>query len=58
MKSNRWIELSQRFYRRLLHLYPQAYRTIYEDEMARFFTSECREAHQQRGRLGFLLLWL
>lgn len=58
MKSNRWIELSQRFYRRLLHLYPQAYRTIYEDEMARFFTSECREAYQQRGRLGILLLWL
>ena len=58
MKSNRWIELSQRFYRRLLHLYPQAYRTIYEDEMARFFTSECREANQLRGRLGILLLWL
>ncbi len=58
MKTNRWIELSQRFYRQLLRLYPQAHRTTYETEMFRFFTSQCREAYQQRGRLGILLLWL
>ncbi|MFT3890725.1 MAG: hypothetical protein QM730_03755 [Anaerolineales bacterium] len=58
MKTNRWIESSQRLYRHLLRLYPQAYRTTYEEEMFRFFTSQCREAYQQRGRLGILLLWL
>jgi hypothetical protein len=58
MKTNRWIELSQRFYRQLLRLYPQAYRTTYEAEMFRFFTSQCREAYQQRGAIGILLLWL
>ena len=58
MKTNRWIELSQRFYRQLLRLYPEAYRTTYETEMFRFFTSQCREAYQQRGAIGILLLWL
>jgi hypothetical protein len=57
MKRNRWIELSQRFYLRLLHLYPHAYREQYEMEMFGFFTQQCREASQQHGRLGILSLW-
>ena len=57
MKSNRWIELSQRFYLQLLHLYPHAYREQYETEMFDFFTQQCWEAYQQRGRLGILSLW-
>jgi hypothetical protein len=58
MKTNRWIELSQRLYRQLLRLYPQAYRTTYEAEMFRLFTNQCREAYQQQGWLGILFLWL
>lgn len=57
MKRNRWIELSQRFYLQLLHLYPHAYREQYEMEMFCLFTDECREAHQEHGGLGILLLW-
>ena len=58
MKTNRWIALSQRLYRWLLHLYPQAYRTTYESEMFHVFTDQCREAYAQRGRLAMLSLWL
>jgi hypothetical protein len=58
MKTNRWIVLSLRFYRQLLHLYPQAYRETYEMEMLRLFTNQCQEAYQLHGRLGILLLWL
>jgi hypothetical protein len=57
MQRNRWIELSQRFYLQLLHLYPHAYREQYEMEMFGFFTQQCRETYHQRGRLGILSLW-
>ena len=57
MKRNHWIELSQRFYLQLLHLYPHAYREQYEMEMFCFFTGQCREAYLQRGSLGILSLW-
>ena len=57
MKTNRWIVFSLRFYRQLLHLYPQAYREAYEMEMLRLFTNQCREAYQQHSSLGILLLW-
>jgi hypothetical protein len=57
MKINRWIVLSLRFYSKLLHLYPQAYRVTYEMEMLRVFKNQCREAYQQQGSLGILLLW-
>ena len=58
MKTNRWIALSQRLYRWLLHLYPQAYRTTYESEMFHVFTDQCREAYAQRGRPAMPSLWL
>src|SRR5919199_4184 len=57
MKTNHWIELSRRFYRLLLRLYPQAYRASYESEMFRLFSDQCREAYEQQGKLGILLLW-
>jgi hypothetical protein len=57
MKTNRWIVLSLRCYRQLLRLYPQAYRAIYEMEMLRVFTNQCREAYQLQDQLGILLLW-
>jgi hypothetical protein len=58
MKTNGWIASSQRFYRWLLRLYPQDYRTTYEVEMFHVFTDQCREAYKGRGRLGILSLWL
>ncbi len=58
MKTNGWVASSQRFYRWLLRLYPQAYRTTYETEMFHLFTDQCREACKERGRLGVLSLWL
>lgn len=58
MKTNRWVVSSQRVYRWLLHLYPQAYRSRYEMEMFRLFTDQCRESYQQQGMPGILSLWL
>jgi hypothetical protein len=58
MKPNLWIARSQRFYRWLLRLYPQAHREIYEAEMFRVFTSQCQDAYRQRGTAGILSLWL
>ena len=57
MKINHWIELSKRFYRLLLYLYPKAYRATYEMEMLHVFTDQCRGAYKERGPLGILLLW-
>lgn len=57
MQTNLWIARSQRFYRWLLRLYPQAHREIYEAEMFRMFTSQCQAAYKQRGKTGILSLW-
>jgi hypothetical protein len=57
MKTNHWIAFSLRFYRQLLRLYPQAHRASYKMEMLRVFKNQCREAYQQQGGLGILLLW-
>ena len=57
MKTNHWIELSKRFYRLLLYLYPKAYRATYEMEMLHVFSDQCRDTYKQRGPLGILLLW-
>ena len=58
MKPTHWIELSQRFYRCLLRLYPQAYRTEYETEMFNVFTNQCQDAYKHHGWGGIVLLWL
>lgn len=57
MQTNLWIARSQRFYRWLLRLYPQAYQETYEAEMFRMFTSQCLDAYKQSGRTGILSLW-
>jgi hypothetical protein len=57
METNHWIELSKRFYRLLLYLYPKPYRAAYEMEMLHVFTDQCRDTYKQRGPLGILLLW-
>ena len=58
MKSNRWIESSQRAYARLLKLYPQAHREAYGESMLQVFGDQCREAQACRGGPGLLALWL
>ncbi|CAG1014581.1 hypothetical protein ANAEL_05019 [Anaerolineales bacterium] len=57
MKTNHWIESSQRFYRRLLRLYPRTHRAEYETEMFNVFTDQCRDAHNRQGWRGIALLW-
>lgn len=58
MKSNRWIESSQRAYARLLKLYPKDHREAYGESMLQVFGDQCREAQAHRGRPGLLALWL
>ncbi len=57
MPTNLWVERSQRLYRRLLRLYPQAHRTTYAAAMDQLFADQCRAAYGQQGRLGVLKLW-
>jgi hypothetical protein len=57
MTTSLWIELSKRFYRLLLYLYPKAYRETYEMEMLHAFSAQSRDVYKQRGPLGILLLW-
>jgi hypothetical protein len=57
MKPNQWLESSKRFYRRLLRLYPQSHRIVYETEMFNVFTDQCREAYQNKGWRGIAFLW-
>lgn len=57
MKTNRWMERSQRFYLRLLHLYPHAYRERYEMQMFCVFKDQLREAYKEYGNRGILSLW-
>ncbi|HMB21812.1 MAG TPA: hypothetical protein VKP08_03220 [Anaerolineales bacterium] len=58
MKTNGWVASSQRFYRWLLHLYPQGYRSDYEEQMLHLFTDQCREVSKQQGSSGRLFFWL
>lgn len=58
MRTDKWVESSQRLYHWLLRLYPQTYRTNYETEMFNLFTDQCREACREQGKLGILSLWL
>ncbi|HMB21811.1 MAG TPA: hypothetical protein VKP08_03215, partial [Anaerolineales bacterium] len=58
MKTNEWVASSQRLYRWLLHLYPQGYRSNYEEEMFHLFTDQCREVSKQQSSSGRLFFWL
>jgi len=57
MKPNRWIELSRRFYGRLLYLYPKEYRLEYGPSMLQVFNDQCRSAYQNGGVWGLIALW-
>lgn len=58
MTTNRWIENSRKAYTTLLNLYPKEHRSDYGTSMQQVFTDQCRNAYQQNGALGIILLWL
>lgn len=45
-------------YRRLLWLYPAAFRRAYGAQMMQVFRDSCRQAQQERGLPGVIVLWL
>lgn len=45
-------------YRCLLRLYPAAFRRAYGAQMAQVFRDSCRQAQQERGLPGVIILWL
>jgi hypothetical protein len=53
-----WFSASDHLYRRLLGLYPAAFRQRYAAEMAQVFRSLSRRVHSQAGAGGMLRLWL
>jgi serine/threonine protein phosphatase PrpC len=55
--SDRWLQLSERLYRRLLFVYPRAFRRAFGREMAQTFRACCRDAMRESGTAGLLRLW-
>jgi hypothetical protein len=55
---SRAARISSRVYRRLLIVYPRAFRASYGREMALTFRDQCRDALQARGLAGLAALWL
>lgn len=49
--------LSDALYRRLLVLYPKAFRSEYGTEMAQVFRDRMRDQYRSRGNVGVLALW-
>jgi hypothetical protein len=58
MKTNRWIDGSNRFFNFLLNLYPRDHRDDYAESMRQVFTAQCRETYRDKGFAGILFLWL
>jgi hypothetical protein len=58
MKTNRWLDGSNRFFNVLMNLYPHDHRDDYAGAMRQVFSAQCKEAYSQRGFLGILALWL
>jgi hypothetical protein len=54
----RSVSISGRLYRLLLRVYPLEFRHVYGPKMAQVFRDCCRAAHQQRGTMGVLHLWI
>ena len=51
------LDLSEWLYRRLLWLYPSAYRTLYGPWMAQLFCDQLREANNQNSLRGIAGVW-
>ncbi|PKN92788.1 MAG: hypothetical protein CVU44_12210 [Chloroflexi bacterium HGW-Chloroflexi-6] len=58
MTTNSWVEISRKIYAALLSLYPKEHRDDYATPMQQVFNEQCRNAYEQKGRFGILLLWL
>jgi hypothetical protein len=58
MSANPWTETSRKIYAVLLSLYPKEHRDDYATPMQQVFNEQCRNAYEQKGRFGILLLWL
>ncbi len=58
MKTNRWIETSQKFFASLLNLYPRDHRADFAESMKQVFTDQCRDAYREKGIFGIFFLWL
>lgn len=52
------ISVSEKIYRKLLCLYPQAHRRDYAGQMTQLFRDQCREAWRAKCSAGILKLWL
>jgi hypothetical protein len=52
------ISVSEKIYRQLLRLYPQAHRRNYAEQMAQLFRDQCRDAWRTQHSAGILKLWL
>lgn len=57
-ENYKWVAASQRWYRRLLILYPREHRMEYGDAMAQLFRDQSRDAWEESCERGLLLLWL
>lgn len=55
--ESRWMRHSVALYRRLLYLYPPAFRQVYGEHMLQVFHACCRTAVQMTGWRGLLRLW-
>jgi hypothetical protein len=58
MSANPWTETSRKIYAVLLSLYPKEHRDDYATPMQQVFNEQCRNAYEQKGQFGILLLWL
>ncbi len=52
------ISVSEKIYRQLLRLYPQAHRRDYAEQMTQLFRDQCRDAWRAKRSAGIFKLWL
>jgi hypothetical protein len=58
MENNPQIEISRRVYARLIHLYPEAHRAEFGQDMLQVFTDQCRSVIRSGKWSGLPALWL
>jgi capsular polysaccharide biosynthesis protein len=56
--ENRAVALSERWFRRLLVIYPKRHREEYGSSMTQLFRDQCRDAWEETGYWGVIKLWL
>jgi hypothetical protein len=57
MTPNRTVDSSNRFYARLLGLYPREFRSEYGPSMLQVFADQCRSALRENRTMGLVFLW-